>query len=236
MQRSDCPLLFFGFLCYNQGMKGSEKMSAESSFKQKRTNKTVALAGALGALTVLLTATRLGFIPWFSGAAITVLHVPVLLAVCLTDAKGFAGLWAGLGVALVFGLSSLVYAVVSPSGPIDPFFQNPLISVLPRLLFALCVFFLYKGLSFFNRRRSAAGDVLIIAFTAFLGTAVHAFFVLGALVVVGAIPPVLMWAVLVSNTLAEAAAAVVLTSAAAASFKGLSKRKVSKLNSNAGAE
>lgn len=237
MQRSDCPLLFFGFLCYNQDMKGSKKTTAgKSSFAQKRTNKTAALAGALGALTVLLTATRLGFIPWFTGAAITVLHVPVILAVCLTDAKGFAGLWAGLGVALVFGLSSLVYAVVSPSGPIDPFFQNPLISVLPRLLFALCVFFLYKGLSFFNRSRSAAGDVLIIALTAFLGTAVHAFFVLGALVIAGAIPPALMWAVLVSNTLAEAAAAVVLTSAAAASFKGLSKRKVSKLNSNAGVE
>ena len=78
--------------------------------------------------------------------------------------------------------------------------------------------------------------MLIIALTAFLGTAGHAFFVLGALVIAGAVPPALMWAVLVSNTLAEAAAAVVLTSAAAASFKGLSKRKVSKLNSNAGVE
>ena len=198
--------------------------------KKHGANRVVALAGALGALTVLLTVTRLGFIPWFSGAAITILHVPVILAVCLNP-KGNDGLWAGLGVAAVFGVSSLVYSAISPAGPIDPFFHNPLISVLPRLLFAAAVFLLYKGFSAVFNRICPCLALVSIALTAFIGTLAHAVFVLGALVIASAIPPAVMWAVIVGNSFLEAGAAVVLCTAVAGSFQGISKRNVSKLNS-----
>lgn len=204
-------------------------------YKKNNANRIVAAAGALGALTVLLTVTRLGFIPWFSGAAITILHIPVILAVCLHP-EGLSGLWAGTAVGAVFGLSSLVYAAVSPSGPIDPFFQNPLISVLPRVLFAVCTFLLYKGFSALFKRlskQSSSGFALLaVSVTAFLGTLIHAVFVLEALVIAAAIPLQVMWAVLIGNSLLEAGAAVVLSTAVIGSVQGLSKRQKSKLNSN----
>ena len=204
-------------------------------YKKNNANRIVAAAGALGALTVLLTVTRLGFIPWFSGAAITILHIPVILAVCLHP-EGLSGLWAGTAVGAVFGLSSLVYAAVSPSGPIDPFFQNPLISVLPRVLFAVCTFLLYKGFSalfkHLSKQSSSGFALLSVSFTAFLGTLFHAVFVLGALVIASAIPLQVMWAVIIGNSLLEAVAAVVLTAAVSGSVMGISKRQKSKLNSN----
>ncbi|MGI5172729.1 ECF transporter S component [Treponema sp. OMZ 840] len=199
-------------------------------FRKNSASRIVAISAALGALTVLLTVTRLGFIPWFSGAAITILHIPVILAVCLNP-NGFDGLWAGLGVGAVFGVSSLVYAAVSPAGPIDPFFQNPLISVVPRLLFAAAVFLLYKGGSAVLNRICPCLALVSIAAAAFLGTLIHAIFVLGALVLASAIPMEVMWAVLVGNSFLEAAAALVLCTAVVGSFQGISKRKVSKLNS-----
>jgi len=87
--------------------------------KNQEVIRALALTAALGALTIVLTITRLGFIPWFSGAAITILHVPVIIATLL------GGLWAGLGVGLVFGLSSLIQAAVGPTGVLDPFFREP---------------------------------------------------------------------------------------------------------------
>lgn len=207
----------------------------ELTYKKSNPNRIIATAGALGALTVLLTVTRLGFIPWFSGAAITILHVPVILAVCLHP-EGFSGLWAGTAVGTVFGLSSLVYAAVSPAGPIDPFFQNPLISVLPRILFAVCTFALYKGFSALFRRlfkhSSSSFTLPAISVTAFLGTLFHAVFVLGALVIASVIPLQVMWAVIIGNSLLEAAAAVVLSVAVCGSVMGISKRNKSKLNSD----
>ncbi|WP_428770226.1 hypothetical protein V1L52_13035 [Treponema sp. HNW] len=201
------------------------------TYKKHDANRILATAGALGALTVLLTVTRLGFIPWFSGAAITILHIPVILAVCLHP-EGLSGLWAGTAVAAVFGLSSLVYAAVSPAGPIDPFFQNPLISVLPRILFGICTFLLYKAFSLICKHLPSSFMLLAVSLTAFSGTLLHAVFVLGALVIASAIPLQVMWAVLIGNSLLEAGAAVVLGTAVIGSVQGISKRQKSKLNSN----
>ena len=43
-----------------------------------RTRKIV-ITAVMAAVSVVLGATRLGFIPWFSGASLTIMHVPVII-------------------------------------------------------------------------------------------------------------------------------------------------------------
>ncbi len=171
--------------------------------KRKKTLLGVALTAAFGALTVLFAFTRLGMIPWFSCASITILHVPVILCTLI------AGIWAGSGVGLIFGVSSLILAATQGTG-LDLYFMNPLISVLPRLLIAPAVYFSFLGFKKISSKTKYFPMVLSYALAAFIGTITNSFFVLGALVISGAISFEVMFSVLISNTLLEAAAAVII--------------------------
>ena len=91
-------------------------------------NKKLALTGAFSALVIVLTITHLGLISIGSVASITILQIPVILIALLS------GLPEGAFVGTVFGLMSMTMAYISPSGILDPMFQNPLCSVLPRIL------------------------------------------------------------------------------------------------------
>src|ERR687897_2957799 len=84
--------------------------------------RQIVIAGILGGIAIFLGATQLGFIPVpnLSGRA-TILHVPVILGGALE------GPVVGTIVGLIFGVFSFIQAEV-------PFFRNPLISILPRLL------------------------------------------------------------------------------------------------------
>jgi len=199
--------------------------------KNQEVIRALALTAALGALTIVLTITRLGFIPWFSGAAITILHVPVIIATLL------GGLWAGLGVGLVFGLSSLIQAAVGPTGVLDPFFVNPIVSVLPRMLIALITFFVFKALQAINKNNSPFLKQGFVGVAAFLGSLTNTVFVIGALYAThyadlvaitegaGYIAFLIM---LLPQALLEAGASVVL-SIAVVSLYDVSGRKKSKL-------
>ena len=102
--------------------------------------KKITVAGVLSAVAVVLGITPFGLIPWFSGASITIMHVPVIIAAILE------GPLVGMIVGLIFGVSSLIKAAVQPMGILDPYFVNPLISVLPRVLIGLTTYLVYRGL------------------------------------------------------------------------------------------
>ncbi len=199
--------------------------------KNQEMIRALAVTAALGALTIVLTITRLGFIPWISGAAITILHVPVIIATLL------GGLWAGLGVGLVFGLSSLIQAAVGPTGVLDPFFVNPIVSVLPRMLIALITFFVFKALQSMNKNNSPFLKQGFVGVAAFLGSLTNTVFVIAALYAThyadlvaitegaGYIAFLIM---LLPQALLEAGASVVL-SIAVVSLYDVSGRKKSKL-------
>ncbi len=91
---------------------------------QDRTRKIV-VAGVMAAISILLGVTRWGFIPWFAGISLTIMHVPVIIGAILE------GPVVGLVIGLIFGIFSMVQAAVAPNGPGDVVFTNPLISVLP---------------------------------------------------------------------------------------------------------
>jgi len=98
----------------------------------------------MGAISILLGATHWGFIPWFTGAALTVMHVPAIIGAVLE------GPLVGAGIGLIFGLFSLIQAAIAPTGPADTWFTNPLLSILPRLFIGPFAWLVYRELARFN--------------------------------------------------------------------------------------
>jgi uncharacterized membrane protein len=92
--------------------------------------KDITLYAMYFAILALLSFTPLGFITIFT-FAITTIHVVVLVAAFTLGLKG--GLIVGLG----FGIMSLLRALIAPTSPFDAAFINPIVSVLPRVLFGL---------------------------------------------------------------------------------------------------
>ncbi len=191
--------------------------------------RKLVITGALGALAVFLGITRLGFFPWISGASITVLHIPAIIGAVLE------GPFVGLGIGTIFGMFSLIQANIAPVTPIDIAFRNPLVSLLPRMLFPLITWAIFHFVSKWKKI-----PAVIIASVA--GTLVHTILVLGMLVLTngsgiltGGDPSITVWAVLsaifVANGIPEALAAAVLATLVAAAQLGISSRKKSRLSS-----
>lgn len=77
---------------------------------------------------------NIGFLTFLPGMSITIVHIPVLIGIMLLS------FWYALGLGLVFGLGSLIASFMYASNLGDIAFQNPLVSVLPRLIFAAVAF------------------------------------------------------------------------------------------------
>lgn len=113
------------------------------------TSRQIVVAGALGAVSILLGVTKLGFIPFFLGTSITIMHVPVIVGAVLE------GPWVGTAIGLIFGIFSLVWAYIGPNGPGDVYFQNVFISILPRLFIGLMAYLAYQLVKSQKNIRSA---------------------------------------------------------------------------------
>lgn len=127
--------------------------------------RKISTAGVLSALIILLGLTNLGMIPCSPTVSVTLLHVPVIVGTIIE------GPIVGLVTAFVFGLYSLIRAAISPAGALDPFFVNPLVSIVPRLLIAVITWLVYSGLSRIKELPKIAGYII----SAVLGALVAAF-------------------------------------------------------------
>lgn len=163
---------------------------------QDRTRKIV-IAGVMGAISALLGWTHWGFIPWFTGASLTVLHVPAIIGAVLE------GPVVGLAIGLIFGLFSMLQAAIAPTGPLDVFFTNPIIAVLPRLLIGPVAWLVWRGLQRWPVPALAAAGVV--------GSLTNTILVLGLLGIYGAIPWPVIGVAAVGNGLPEAVASAILT-------------------------
>lgn len=162
---------------------------------QDRTRKIV-ITGVLSAISIFLGITRLGFIPWFSGASLTIMHIPVIIGAVLE------GPVVGLAIGLIFGIASLIQAAVAPTGPADVWFTNPLISVIPRLFIGPISWFFYQLLK--NWKIPA----LVIA--GVVGSLTNTILVLSAIGALGYLPWIAIPPIILSNGLIEAIAASIL--------------------------
>ncbi len=183
-------------------------------------NKKLAIVGALGALIILLGITRLGIVPWFSGVSITIMHLPVIVGTII------AGPVAGICIAIIFGIFSLLQAAVAPAGGIDPYFVNPLISILPRLSIPLFTWLSYLIAS----KIRVLPKFVSIAKAAFLGSLANTFFTLLALVIAKAITWQIMITVVVANGIPEAIGALLLCTPVCAAWLRISMRAKSRLS------
>nr|WP_075574721.1 ECF transporter S component [Ezakiella massiliensis] len=100
--------------------------------------KKLVVSAILLAWILVLGMTQLGFIP-FGPIRATTLHIPVIIGAILY------GPYVGTFLGLSFGLYSLWTNYTKPT-VLSFAFQNPLISVLPRIIFPLIAYFLYKAL------------------------------------------------------------------------------------------
>ncbi|MSS77084.1 ECF transporter S component [Anaerococcus sp. WCA-380-WT-2B] len=101
----------------------------------KEKTRQMVTVSMLGAITIVLGLTPMGYIP-LGLINITTMHIPVIIAAIL-EGPVVGGL-----VGLIFGLSSLANAMLRP-GPISFVFYNPLISIFPRILIGV-----FSGLTF----------------------------------------------------------------------------------------
>jgi uncharacterized membrane protein len=114
--------------------------------------RQIVVAGALGAISILLGITKLGFIPFFLGTSITIMHVPVIVGAILE------GPWVGTAIGLIFGVFSLIWAYIGPNGPGDIYFQNVFISVLPRLFIGVMAYLAYQLV---KRQKGNRSEILL---------------------------------------------------------------------------
>jgi uncharacterized membrane protein len=166
---------------------GSESRSSVFSLSVRQ----IVIAGILGGIAIFLGATRLGFIPVpnLAGNA-TILHVPVILGGALE------GPVVGTIVGLIFGVFSFIQAEV-------PFFRNPLVSILPRLLIGVVAWAVFVGL------KNVSID-LASAVSGVLGSLTNTVGVLGMAVLLGYLPLAAVVPI-VPQALAEAVLAAVVT-------------------------
>jgi uncharacterized membrane protein len=183
---------------------------------QERTRKIV-ITGILGAIAIFLGITRLGFIPWFSGASLTFMSVPVIIGAVLE------GPIVGTIIGLIFGLFSIIQAAVAPTGVTDPSFTNPLVSVLPRLFIGPVAWLVWNAL----KRWPVVG--LISAGIA--GSLTNTFLVLGMIGLLNLYPWAVILPLIPVNGLPEAALCAILTLAVVSAWKQIQvgKKKGSNL-------
>jgi len=176
---------------------------------QERTRKIV-ITGVLSAISIFLGMTRLGFIPWASGASLTIMQVPVIIGAVLE------GPVVGFVIGLVFGVFSLIQAAVAPTGPVDVWFTNPLLSILPRLFIGPVAWLIYRGL---NRWEIPA---LIAAGVG--GSLTNTVLVLGMVGVLQLVPWAAIPPILLANGVPESIVSAVLVVAVVKIWKQIGKK------------
>lgn len=183
-------------------------------------NKTKGLVvtALMAAIAVVLGWTHWGFIPWFGGVSLTIMHVPAILAAIII------GPFSGIVVGLVFGIFSMIQAGIAPTGPTDVWFTNPILSILPRLWigpFAWVVAHLLKK-----------WPIIALPCAGAVGSLVNTTLVLGTMGFLGYLPWAALGAIIVTNGLPEMLISAVITSAVLAAYWHIpfGKRKGSALD------
>jgi len=176
---------------------------------QERTRKIV-IIGVLSAISIFLGMTRLGFIPWVSGASLTIMQVPVIIGAVLE------GPVVGFVIGLVFGVFSLIQAAVAPTGPADVWFTNPLLSILPRLFIGPVAWLIYRGI-----KRWEIPALIAAGIGGSLTNTVLVLGMIGVLQLVpwGAIPPIIL-----ANGVPESIVSAVLVVAVVSIWKQIGKK------------
>ncbi len=172
--------------------------------KEFKETRGVVITALMAAVAVVLGWTHWGFIPWFGGVSLTIMHVPVVIAAVLV------GPVSGTAVGLVFGIFSMIQAAIAPTGPTDVWFTNPLLAVVPRLFIGPAAWLAWRAL----KRWTAAGLIAAGA----VGSLTNTGLVLGVIGLLGYLPWAVLGGVAVANGLPELLVSAFLTAAVVAAY------------------
>ncbi|MCD6577001.1 MAG: ECF transporter S component [Anaerolineaceae bacterium] len=171
---------------------------------EKNKVRNLVITGLMGAIAVVLGWTHWGFIPWFGGVSLTIMHVPAIVAAVIV------GPVSGFVVGLIFGIFSMFQAAVAPTGPADVWFTNPLLSVLPRLFIGPAAWLVWRALKRWEHLALlAAGTV---------GSLTNTVLVLGMIGLLGYLPWAPLGGIVLVNGLPEALASALITVAVGAAY------------------
>ncbi|MGB9813957.1 MAG: ECF transporter S component [Thermovenabulum sp.] len=159
--------------------------------------RILAVSGILGAISIVLGMTPLGFIPVPTAAGhATIMHVPAILGGLLE------GPIAGAFVGFIFGLHSFLRAG-------SPLFADPVIAILPRIFIGI--------LAYYSFRLTKS-----VALSAAIGTLTNTFGVLGLAVAKGYLTLPVAAGIAFTHGLPEVIVAVVVTTLI---YSGIRKRR-----------
>ena len=102
---------------------------------REQVRKMVVIA-MLSGICVFLGLTGLGFIP-LPLFKLTILHLPVIIGAIIE------GPMVGASIGLIFGLFSIYQNITTPT-IMSPFFYNPMVSILPRVLIGIVSYYVYS--------------------------------------------------------------------------------------------
>lgn len=122
--------------------------------KSKDKNFDIAVLGLLTAIMLIMGLTPLGTIS-FGAISITIAHIPIIVATLLLGFK------EGLIMGFIFGAFSMTKAYLAPVGILDPLFQNPLISIAPRMMIPIMTYLTSKLVKRLNKTLGATITVIV---------------------------------------------------------------------------
>ena len=178
--------------------------------RNKKIRSMVLTAMFIALMTLMTFVPQIGFIEITPVIAFTLLHIPVLVGAYLYGWK------YGLILGFAFGFLSFLRALLSPMTFLDPYFVNPLISILPRVIFGLAAGLFFELLRKF---KSIYVRWIFVALSCAVLTLIHSTLVLTMLglfdgVGIGQIQGanywVLMGTIIGTNGVSEAVVAFIL--------------------------
>lgn len=135
----------------------SEKVLSQSKIKTRQ----ITVIGMLFAITIILGATGIGFIP-VPPLKLTIMHIPVIIASLLE------GPIVGAINGLLFGIFSMIQAINTPT-PVSFIFLNPIVAVLPRILIGVTPYYTYKLMKTKLEKVNLGFSILVGSFTNTIG-------------------------------------------------------------------
>lgn len=148
---------------------------------KKRTNvKKMVLAAVFAAIIIVMTfVPYTGYIQYLpGGVAITTLHIPVMIAAVFLGGK-YGGVIGG-----IWGCTCLLLAFLNPDPGNVPF-QNPVISVLPRVIVGMVTAWVFAAVK--GKKQSRGRGLLAVISATLAGTLTNTVLVLSLLHFVGSV-------------------------------------------------
>lgn len=121
----------------------------------KITTRRLAVIGMLGAISIILGVTPLGFIP-LGPAKATIMHIPVIIGAIIE------GPVVGLMIGLIFGAFSMFQAYAMPTSPVQVVFLDPMVAIVPRLLIGITSYYVYWGIKKVTITKALNGRSMLV--------------------------------------------------------------------------